>query len=107
MMMLAVLVLGTGVHADAPAPDAKVVISNFSFTPGTLTVPVGTTVTWVNRDSEAHAVESKDKGFPSSPTLEVGKKYSYTFTQAGTYPYYCSIHTYMTGTVVVTEAKTN
>ena len=102
--LAAVTLAGVG-RADAPAaPTARVVIQNMSFSPGTLTVAAGTTVTWVNRDGDAHSVESRGKGFTSSPLLNTGQKYSYTFTTPGTYEYYCAVHASMTGKIVVTEA---
>lgn|SRR5690349_3084040 len=89
--------------ADAPSgPTAQVVIADMSFSPRTLTVTAGTTVTWVNRDGDAHSVESRGKGFTSSPLLSTGEKYSYTFTTPGTYEYYCAVHASMTGKIVVT-----
>jgi plastocyanin len=100
-VLAAALLMGAGASADAPA-EAKVNIVNMGFSPATLTVAAGTTVTWVNRDPDAHSVESKDKGFPSSPLLNTGEKYSYTFTTPGTYAYYCAVHASMTGKIVVT-----
>jgi len=92
-------------RADTPTtPTAQVVISNMSFSPRTLTVAAGTRVTWVNRDGDSHSVESRDKGFTSSPLLNTGDKYSYTFTTPGTYAYYCAVHASMTGMIVVTAA---
>ena len=75
-------------------------ISNFTFVPGTLTVSAGTTVTWTNNDSTAHIVAS-DTGVFVSGNLSQNAVFSYTFNNAGTYPYHCSIHTYMTGTIIV------
>ncbi len=83
-----------------PAESTEVKIDNFSFGPVTLTVPVGTTVTWTNRDDIPHTVVSTDKVFKSK-VLDTDEKFSYTFAKAGTYPYFCSIHPKMTGTVVV------
>jgi len=92
-------------RADTPAaPTVQVVIANMAFSPSTLTVAAGTTVTWVNRDGDAHSVESRDKGFTSSPLLNTGQKYSYTFTTPGTYAYFCGVHASMTGKIVVTAA---
>jgi plastocyanin len=75
-------------------------INNFMFTPKTLTVPVGTTVTWKFDDSTQHTVTADDNSF-TSPALGSGQTYTHTFTSAGTVDYHCSIHTFMTGTVVV------
>jgi plastocyanin len=84
-----------------PAPTtAEVKVDNFSFGPAQLTVAVGTTVTWTNRDDIPHTVVSTDKVFKSK-VMDTDEKFSFTFSQAGTYPYFCSIHPKMTGTVVV------
>ena len=82
------------------AADAEVKIDNFSFGPQTLTVPVGTTVTWTNRDDIPHTSVSTEDVFKSK-VMDTDEKFSYTFTRAGTYPYYCTIHPKMTGKVVV------
>jgi plastocyanin len=99
-MML--LVGSPNVTAKARQPAAaEVKIDNFSFGPATLTVAVGTTVTWTNRDDIPHTVVSADdpKVFKSK-VLDTDEKFSYTFAKAGTYSYYCSIHPKMTGKVV-------
>jgi plastocyanin len=75
-------------------------IDNFSFGPGDLKVAVGTTITWTNRDDIPHTVVSTDGVFKSK-VMDTDEKFSYTFTKAGTYPYFCSIHPKMTGQVVV------
>ena len=84
-------------------PDTmEVKIDNFSFGPATLTVPVGATVTWTNRDDIPHTVVSTDdpKTFKSK-VLDTDEKFSFTFSKAGTFPYFCSIHPKMTGKVIV------
>ena len=87
--------------ADQPATvSADVRIDNFSFGPQTVTVPVGATVTWTNHDDIPHTVVSTDGVFKSK-VRDTDEKFSYTFTKAGTYPYYCTIHPKMTGKVVV------
>jgi plastocyanin len=82
-----------------PAATAEVKIDNFSFGPGTLTVPVGTAVTWTNRDDIPHTVVSTDGAFKSK-VLDTDEKFSFTFSKAGSYPYFCSIHPKMTGKVI-------
>lgn len=79
----------------------QVKIDNFSFTPQTLTVPVGTTVTWVNQDDVPHTIVSSKGKTLKSPVLDTDQKFSYTFTKTGTYPYYCGIHPKMTAKVIV------
>ena len=85
----------------AAAADGKqVVVDNFSFSPATAAVPVGTTVTWTNHDDIPHNVVSPEQKF-KSPVLDTDETFSHTFDVAGTYKYYCSIHPRMTGQVVV------
>jgi len=103
-MMIAMLLLAGSSSVKAneqPATaNAEVKIDNFSFGPQTLTVPVGATVTWTNRDDIPHTVVSTDGVFKSK-VRDTDDKFSYTFDKAGTYPYYCSIHPKMTGKIVV------
>jgi len=80
--------------------SAEVKIDNFNFGPGTLTVSVGTTVTWTNHDDIPHNIVSPDGVFKSK-VLDTDEKFSYTFTRAGSFPYFCSLHPKMTGRVVV------
>jgi len=90
--------------STTPAATNSVVISNFSFSPASITVKKGTTVTWTNKDSTAHTVTENDgKDGPKSTTLNPGQNYSFTFNAAGSFAYICSIHPNMTGTVTVTE----
>ena len=101
---IATLVLFAGLPSvkasNQPAANAAVKIDNFVFGPQTLTVPVGTTVTWTNSDDIPHTSVSTEGVFKSK-VLDTDEKFSFTFTKAGTYPYYCTIHPKMTGTVVV------
>jgi plastocyanin len=90
----------TANFAQSSTATAEVTIDNFSFRPQTLTVAVGTTVNWTNRDDIPHTVVS-DNGVFKSKARDTDEKFSYTFDQAGTYPYHCSIHPKMTGQVVV------
>jgi plastocyanin len=87
--------------AAAAAPNT-VTIDNFAFGPATVTVAVGTKVTWTNRDDEPHTVVSADdpRAFKSG-ALDTGDSFTFTFDKPGTYKYFCSIHPHMTGTVVV------
>ncbi len=87
-------------------PEAKgieVAIENFKFNPASIVVAVGETVTWTNKDTAPHTVtiismigETFDSG-----QLEAGQTYSHTFSTAGTYPYKCSLHPGMRGSVIV------
>ncbi len=103
-LVLGTLGFGTGqksyvASAQEKTSTMEVKIDNFSFGPVELTVPVGTTVTWTNRDDIPHTVVSTDKVFKSK-VLDTDEKFSYTFSKAGTYPYFCSIHPKMTGKVI-------
>jgi plastocyanin len=80
------------------APEVK--IDNFTFTAPSITVPAGTEVTWVNRDDIPHTVVSQDGVFKSK-ALDTDDKFSFKFSQPGTYHYFCSIHPKMTAEVVV------
>lgn len=87
-------------NAQPPAANAEIKIDNFVFGPQTVTVPVGATVTWTNKDDIPHTTVSTDGVFKSK-VMDTDEKFSYTFTKAGTYSYYCSVHPKMTGKVVV------
>jgi amicyanin len=107
---LAAVALGVAAPASSAIPPAKatpntvmpntVMIDNFTFGPAAVTVPVGATVTWVNGDDIPHTVVAVDKSFRSK-VLDTDETFSFTFTKAGTYEYFCSIHPHMTGKVVV------
>jgi 3',5'-cyclic-AMP phosphodiesterase len=84
----------------AGAGPQQVVVDNFSFAPATTAVPVGSTITWTNRDDVPHNIVSTERKF-KSPVLDTDEKFSHTFDAPGTYKYYCSIHPKMTGEVVV------
>jgi plastocyanin len=104
-IVLMVLAIHTSIAGEKPAPH-EVAIDNFSFMPQTLTVPVGTTVTWINHDDIPHTVLSVDKTTIVSPALDTDEKFSYTFTATGTNDYYCSVHPHMKGKVIVVPAET-
>jgi len=84
----------------AGAGQQHVVVDNFSFAPATTAVPVGSTITWTNRDDVPHNIVSTEQKF-KSPVLDTDEKFSHSFEAPGTYKYYCSIHPKMTGEVVV------
>jgi plastocyanin len=99
-MMLLAGSFSVAANAEPSAAAASVKIDNFVFGPQTLTVPVGTTVTWTNGDDIPHTSVSTEGVFKSK-VLDTDEKFSYTFTKVGTYPYYCTIHPKMTGQIVV------
>jgi plastocyanin len=86
------------------AADVEVKIDNFTFDPQRLTVKAGTTVTWTNGDDIPHTVAASNKSFKSK-VLDTDQKFSFTFTTAGDFEYFCSLHPHMTGMIVV-EAVT-
>jgi amicyanin len=105
LILMSVVALSVGpVRADEGGKPATVQVNifNYKFDPETVTVPVGTTVTWTNKDEVPHTVASSDKGFKGSAGLDTGDSYSYTFDKPGTYKYYCTLHPFMTGVIVVT-----
>jgi plastocyanin len=95
---------GAKAAAVAPASGSVAVeIKMYAFAPSALTIPVGTTVTWTNEDSAPHTVTvSKGPQKFSSPNLQKGDTFSFTFTQPGTYSYFCAVHPDMMATVTVT-----
>jgi 3',5'-cyclic-AMP phosphodiesterase len=103
----AVAMLGSGAVAaggadsqTGAAPSATVRIDNFTFGPALLTVAPGSTVTWVNEDDIPHSVVAEDGAFKSK-VLDSQERFSFTFTAAGEFRYFCSLHPHMTGKVIV------
>ena len=92
---------GSARAAEKPAAETAIKIDNFTFSPNTVTVPVGSTVRWMNHDDIPHTVVSDDKTTFKSKALDTDDGFSYTFTKRGTYLYFCSIHPKMTGKIVV------
>ena len=90
-----------GKSSSGAKPGAnEIFIDNFSFSPASITVPAGTKLTWTNKDDVPHNVVSNEGVF-SSKALDTDDKFSFTFNQAGSYDYYCSIHPRMTAKVIV------
>lgn len=87
------------------AASTEVRVDNFTFSPPTLTVTTGTTVTWVNGDDIPHTIVAKDRSFRSK-ALDTGDRFSFTFTTPGDYDYFCSLHPHMVGKVIVTQGNT-
>ncbi|HVP31889.1 MAG TPA: cupredoxin family copper-binding protein [Myxococcota bacterium] len=99
-----------GAALAAPPPSAgagdaavKVTIQDFHFDPPTLEVPVGATVTWVNRDEEPHTILVPEASLGSAP-VDTDETFSHRFTQPGRYEYRCALHPFMKGTIVVRQA---
>ena len=78
----------------------EVIIQGMTFTPSTITVAAGTTITWINKDALEHTVTSNTSVFDSKSISSNGA-YSHLFSTAGTFPSHCSLHTMMTATVIV------
>jgi plastocyanin len=78
----------------------EVVMKDIKFVPDSLTIKVGQTVTWVNQDNATHDVVATQGEFKSD-LFGKGQSFSFTFSKAGTYPYYCSVHPTMKGAIVV------
>jgi plastocyanin len=85
------------------AASASVRIVNFRYSPATVTVDPGDSVTWVNEDSDPHTATASDGGFDTG-TLDQGESGSHRFTEPGSFPYICALHPSMRGTVVVAGA---
>ena len=107
IVVFAVTSCTTGQSSDTTTPGgdpvspADVTVDNFAFTPASITVAAGETVSWTNEQSVGHTVTSSDDVWDAS--LDGGGTFEFTFTASGTYPYFCAIHPSMTGTVEVTE----
>lgn len=86
--------------APASQPAVTVTIDNFTYSPATLTVPRGTTVTWINHDDIPHTATSDHKVF-ASDALDTDESFSFQFKTPGTYPYHCALHPHMTAKVIV------
>ena len=92
---------------EETAAEVEIIMQNFAYQPAEITIPVGTTVTWVNNDSVVHNVISGTRGNPTgliqSPDILGGETFSFTFEEPGTYEYYCSYHSGMSATITVTN----
>jgi plastocyanin len=86
--------------AIAMPAETRASIDNFAFKPDTITVPIGTTVVWENKDDTPHTIVSLDGTF-RSPALDTDDKFSFTFNKAGVFEYFCSLHPYMKAELVV------
>jgi LPXTG-motif cell wall-anchored protein len=87
------------------AASGSVTIADFSFSPASLTINQGDTVTWVNNGPTPHSATANDGSF-NTGVLKAGASGSHTFGQAGTFSYYCQPHPYMKATIVVQAAQT-
>jgi plastocyanin len=103
-LAVAVFAVATALPAaSAHVAETEVKIDNFAFAPQRVVVKAGTSVIWINDDDIPHTVASSAKLFKSN-ALDTKDKFSFTFTTAGAYEYFCSLHPHMTGTIVVEAA---
>jgi len=92
----------TAAPSVSAASGNVISIENNAFNPSSLTVKVGDTVTWINKDSYAHTVKGKNGEFDSG-NIASGATFSFKFDKEGTIDYICGIHTFMTGKIIVTK----
>ncbi|MEU9184151.1 cupredoxin family copper-binding protein [Streptomyces sp. NPDC048484] len=108
LTLLVPLLLLWAAPGPASAVSYQVAMKGYAFSPATLTVPVGSTVTWTNQDTAPHDVKTTSgPASIHSPMLQKGKSWSFTFTTAGSYGYYCTVHPDMTARIVVQPAATS
>jgi plastocyanin len=100
--VVAAALVGAG---TALAANQAVAISGFSFSPASITVTVGDTITWTNSDAQAHTATADDASWDTDAIAGSGGTGSATFATVGTFPYHCKIHPTMTGTVTVQAAS--
>jgi len=86
----------------APLGPTEIGIDNFNFTPQVLTVPRGSTVTWINDDDVPHLIVNVERRFKQSAVLDTGQRFSAKLAEQGTYNYFCSLHPKMQGKIIVT-----
>lgn len=91
----------TGTGAIMGAKMYNIDIKGFAFTPSSLNIKVGDTITWKNGDSASHTVTSDSGSELNSAILNTGQSYSHIFNTVGTYKYHCSFHSSMHGTIIV------
>ena len=101
LLQLALFAPLSAVAESAATADTEVKIDNFTFAPQRVTVKAGTTVTWINEDDIPHGIATSASKAIRSKVLDTDDKYSFTFTTAGVFEYFCSLHPHMTGTIVV------
>ena len=89
---------GYGSSNNNQNANPSISIVNMAYSPATLQIKAGVTVTWNNNDNMEHTVTADDRSF-YSPTIPIGGKYTHTFSGGGTYPYHCVIHPGMKATI--------
>ncbi|MGX5214982.1 cupredoxin domain-containing protein [Streptomyces violaceus] len=102
LTLLALPLLPAG---QASAASYSVTMKGYAFSPASLSVPAGSTVTWTNQDTAPHDVKTTSGPVSvHSPMLDKGQSWSFTFTTAGSYGYVCTVHPNMTAGITVRAA---
>jgi plastocyanin len=100
-MLFAALLQAIPAMAAEQADIAAVTVEQFAFSPASLTVRRGTQVAWLNKDETPHNIVAGDHSF-TSPALDTGEEFRFTFDKPGRYGYFCRLHPHMTGEIIVT-----
>ncbi len=103
-LSLSIFAIAGQMNDAAVIKQNKIEIKDFAFSPQTLTVKSGETITWINRDEEPHTVVSVEKQFKKSTALDTDQEFTITADAPGTYTYFCSVHPKMTGTIIVEKS---
>jgi plastocyanin len=105
LVVITAIALGCSANSHgADAAETVITIKDFSFMPPVVSIPVGSTVTWINQDDEPHTVVAGDALF-RSPALDTGESFSFTFSSPGKVEYLCSIHAQMSGRILITAGQ--
>lgn len=109
---LAPSAVGVSTQPASGSPASKVIniqivepnkdFNSWTYAPGTMTVHVGDKIIWTNTGQAAHTVTADDGSAFNSGTIEAKAQFTWTFTKAGTFPYHCTFHPWMKGTITVT-----
>src|SRR5262249_15872752 len=100
ILSLMLMTVAWAMPAAAAESTVEITIDNFTFTPATITIEPGTTVTWVNRDDIPHTVVAKSPQLKSQ-ALDTDDSFAHQFQEVGVIDYFCSLHPHMTGKVIV------
>jgi plastocyanin len=98
---LIVATLALGAVSAVAADESAVAVDNFAFAPAALSVKAGTRVVFVNHDDIPHSVVAADGSFRSK-ALDTDDRFTMTFDKPGEYSYYCGLHPFMKGKIIVT-----
>ena len=103
ILFVAFILLIWGCKNEVVVTPNQIILSGLLFTPDSMTVPLGSTVSWLNIESVTHTVtsDSGDSTIFNSGNMVKGNEFTYTFTKAGTFPYHCNYHSGMKGKIIV------